>query len=375
MWKRILVFLLLLEWAQPLTLSRRQALAQTVAATTSALVTSSASATTTPLIPPSSPLVTLSNGITIPRVGYSLYKTPAEQAGRGVQLALAAGVRHFDVAAQYGTNAQVGTVLRNYLQRGAAALNATRDELLVSISRSATKRHQELVVTHKVSNAQQALSATALRQELQQQAEILGKPIDLVMLHSPLSQNRLGAYATLCDYQARGGAKAVGVCHFSVAHLNELIRHSLPAPHVIQLELSPFNQHADVCAWATEHGSTVSCAAWSKLSGTTGPAAGWAQVAAVTQARGVTKQQVLIVWALQCGYLCVPRSSAQYKVERAAIRENAWTSVRDLMLTPEEMDLLNSLDEQYPAGKLGVTDGWEVSDIVDDKWDPTLLTT
>ena len=98
-------------------------------------------------------------------------------------------------------------------------------------------------------------------------------------------------------------------------------------------------------------------------------------MAAVTQARGVTKQQVLIVWALQCGYLCVPRSSAQYKVERAAIRENAWTSVRDLMLTPEEMDLLNSLDEQYPAGKLGVTDGWEVSDIVDDKWDPTLLTT
>ena len=147
----------------------------------------------------------------------------------------------------------------------------------------------------------------------------------------------------------------------------------LPAPSVIQLELSPFNQHADVAAWATAHDSLLSCAAWSKLSSTDGPIQGWDVLGKIAKDRNMTKQQVLIRWAIQRGFLCVPRSSSQYKVERQAIQENSWVSTQDFVLSEKEMIILNGLDEQIPAGQLGVKDGWEEKDVVDNRWDPTTV--
>jgi hypothetical protein len=50
-----------------------------------------------------------------------------------------------------------------------------------------------------------------------------------------------------------------------------MVTAGLPPPAVIQLVLSPFNQHKDIAAWAQEHGSVLSCNAWSMLSsGTVG---------------------------------------------------------------------------------------------------------
>jgi hypothetical protein len=37
------------------------------------------------------------------------------------------------------------------------------------------------------------------------------------------------------------------------------------------------------------------------------------------------------------------------------------------------MAVLNGLDEQLPAGRLGIIDGWNVDEIVNDQWDPTLI--
>lgn len=58
--------------------------------------------------------LTLASGQTlaIPRVSYSLYKTPVDQAADDVHLTLDAGVRHFDLGSQYGSNAEGGSSLR-----------------------------------------------------------------------------------------------------------------------------------------------------------------------------------------------------------------------------------------------------------------------
>lgn len=376
-------------------ISRRQALAVTAASTLTIPDTAAAAAPQQQ----QQPMVTLANTNTgavlqIPQIGYSLYKTPAAQVPNGVRTALAAGVRHLDVATQYGTNAAVANVLQDYVQHGAASLvlpnednknsdNTTPLSLAAHVPRTAAQRKSELYVTHKVSNAEQALSTQELQAAvLQQQEMLIGKNGNknnfLVMIHSPLTnrEQRLRTYAALQDLHTKGHIAAVGVCHYGVAHLQEIIEHNLPPPAVVQLELSPFQRHANVAAWAAAHGNIpLSCAAWSRLSSTAGPQDQWAAVAALASKKGVTKQQVLIRWALQSGYLCVPRSSAQFKVERAAIRENAWPAIRTFTLTNEEMGLLNSLDIQLPVGQLGVTDGWEPEDIVDAKWDPTLLTT
>jgi diketogulonate reductase-like aldo/keto reductase len=102
-----------------------------------------------------------------------------------------------------------------------------------------------------------------------------------------------------------------------------------------------------------------------------GPQEGWAVLADVAKSKGMTKAQVLVRWALQKGYLCVPRSGSKFKIERAAIVENSYGGVQPFVLTPKEMEVLDSLDEQLPAGRLGIVDGWSNVDIVDAQWDPT----
>ena len=79
----------------------------------------------------------------------------------------------------------------------------------------------------------------------------------------------------------------------------------------------------------------------------------------------------MILWALQHGYLCVPRSAASSKLERLAIIENSFDGVKDYSLTKEEMKILDSLDVDLKSGQLGVKDGWNDEDIISSKWDPT----
>jgi len=314
----------------------------------------------------------LANGVSIPRVGYSLYKTAPEQVAEGVQLALAAGVRHFDCASQYGTNAMVGKTLQTYVQKGLVVDTDTRPTIAATILSTKQGRRQELFVTHKLSNAEQSTDTAVVKRNVSQQCRLLGH-VDLALIHSPLTDKarRLATYRALLELQYAGTVRAVGVCHFGVPPLQELVDAGLPAPAVIQLVLSPFQQHSDILQWAAVHGSAVECAAWSKLSSVEGPAEGWAALGKIADACKVTKQQVLIRWAIQRGFVCVPRSSSKYKVEQQAIAENAWPAVSAFVLSERDMKTLNGLDKDLPAGQLRVLDGWNASDIMDDNWDPT----
>lgn len=91
-----------------------------------------------------------------------------------------------------------------------------------------------------------------------------------------------------------------------------------------------------------------------------------------TPCSNTIKAQVLVRWAFQHDYLSVPRSASTSKIERLAIQENSYEGVKHFLLSQTEMDVLDSLDEQLPLGRLGITDGWLASDITDENWDPTL---
>jgi diketogulonate reductase-like aldo/keto reductase len=346
--------------------------------------------------------------VSVPRVGYSLYKTEVDQAERCVQIALQAGIRHFDVATSYGSNAQVGKALQQYLSQGLSIIPSDQQDGSLSTtttkqwSRSSTttsnagkllqqRRRAELFVSHKVSNEEQSLNRrsvkTAVKKAMSQlqlkttATRTIGNGggnsyLDLVSIHSPLTDRsrRLATYEALLELQQEGIVRAVGVCHYGIGPLQELVDEGLPPPAVIQLVLSPFQQHKAIAGsggWAEEHGSIVCCNAWSKLSSVDGPQEGWAVLADVAKSKGMTKAQVLVRWALQKGYLCVPRSGSKFKIERAAIVENSYGGVQPFVLTPKEMEVLDSLDEQLPAGRLGIVDGWSNVDIVDAQWDPT----
>jgi diketogulonate reductase-like aldo/keto reductase len=311
--------------------------------------------------------------LTIPRIGYSMYKTTADQIEAGIQLALQAGTRHFDVATQYGTNPVVGETLRSYIHQGLSSEYTTTS----IIPKSPQERRREIFLTHKISNDEQSTKPREVKNAIisQQRGPLKGIDIDLAMLHSPLTDKsrRLASYEALLDLEAKSKIKAVGVCHFGVAALQELVDAGLPAPSVIQLIISPFNQHKDIVEWASKHDSVVSCSAWSKLSSVEGPQIGWSVLGEIAKERSMTKQQVLIQWTLQKGFICTPRGSSKFNIERMAIQENSWDAVQDFRLTETEMDILDGLDEQLPAGRLGIRDGWDESQITDPAWDPTFI--
>lgn len=397
---------------------------------------SSSSATyskpTTPVPPPTddpSPFLTLRGAgprgqstVKIPRIGYSLYKTPPDQAGRCVSLALRSGVRHLDLASSYGSNDEVSAALNRYLDyglddaRGAGGRvlgidwSAERPELLeyldgtseaarahalevvgtsggVSFARIAPTpagkagragRRDGLFISHKVSNAEQSTDRAAVRRAVKSECARLGiSYLDMVSLHSPLTDRdrRLATYEALLELRDAGWVKSVGVANFGLGPLREVQEAGLDLPVMNQLELSPFNQHRDVVDWCEGKGIYMGCGAWSKLSSADGPQNGWAVVADIAQKKGMTKAQVLVRWALQKGYTCVPRSASASKVERMAIAENSYGGVNaaggKFLLTKEETAMLDGLDEQFKAGKLGRRDGWSDEDVTGPEWDPT----
>ena len=61
--------------------------------------------------------VTLQNGASMPLVGLGTWKLKADEIPRAIDAALDAGYRHFDCALVYGNEKEVGTALKNGMER------------------------------------------------------------------------------------------------------------------------------------------------------------------------------------------------------------------------------------------------------------------
>lgn len=58
------------------------------------------------------PTATLTNGVTIPMLGFGVYQVPPEECERVVTDAIVSGYRHIDTAAAYFNEEQVGRAIR-----------------------------------------------------------------------------------------------------------------------------------------------------------------------------------------------------------------------------------------------------------------------
>ena len=320
----------------------------------SLLKTTGAAAVATPLAANAAdkqPLLA-AGSIAVPRVGFGLYKTAPEETKAAVALALEAGVRHFDTAAAYNNEAELGVALRE---------GDTGENVFVTT---------KVAVTAGAS-ARDAVAAAADR---------LKRAPDCVYVHSPLAprEKRLETWAALNEARREGLCRAVGAANCGLRHLKEF-EVAGPAPALVQLELSPYNQRPAEVAWARGNRAVVTCAAWSKLSGAYnwGSDAAYKTLNAACKAHGATKAQILVRWALQRGFVPLPRSGVSDSVQRLAIAQNSLAGVEDGatwkggQLSAQEMRSLNQLEDRLASGRLGRTDGWTADDVAGPDWDPT----
>ena len=74
---------------------------------------------------------TLSNDVTIPKIGFGTWQIPdGAETYDSVRAALDAGYRHIDTARAYGNEASVGRAVRGLAQRGRVDVTLDRLEVL-----------------------------------------------------------------------------------------------------------------------------------------------------------------------------------------------------------------------------------------------------
>lgn len=257
----------------------------------------------------------LASGAQIPQVGLGVYDAPPGATTRdAVVAALELGYRHIDTARIYGNEADVGAALK--------AAGVPRDQIFVT-----TKLWND---DHGYEEALRALDASLGRLGLSY--------VDLYLIHWPVPGKRRDSWRALERAFHDGRARAIGVSNYMVQHLRELLGEAKVAPHVNQIELSPFLQRRETCAMCREHGIVVE--AYSPL--TRGRRLDHPTVTGVARAVGRTPAQVLLRWGIQHGYVVLPKS-----VQRGRIAENA--AVFDFKLDAAAMAQLDGLEEGFMA--------------------------
>lgn len=259
----------------------------------------------------------LSNGVTIPGLGYGTYQTPPEDAYRAVTDALAVGYRHIDTAARYGNESGVGQAVKD----------------------SGLKR-EEVFITSKLWNTERGYDKTMAAFE-KTLAELGTDYLDLYLIHWPANEKQFGQEAAALnldtwrafeDLYKVGKIKAIGVSNFMPNHLEALLAQAEIKPMVNQIEVHPGWPQTEAIRYCQRNDILVE--AWAPL----GEAAALSNpvLAKIAAKYDHTPAQVCLRWEIQQGILPLPKS-----VHKERMAEN--TKLFDFELTEDEMDIIGAL--------------------------------
>ena len=261
------------------------------------------------------PLISLSNGVEMPRLGLGTWPMNDAEAADTVALALGMGYRLIDTAENYENERGVGEGIRR--------AGVAREEVFVT-----TKFNRKW---HSVDGARQACEASLERLGLDY--------IDLFLVHWPNpDQGRyVEAFEGLVKLQQAGLVRAIGTSNFKPTHLQRLFDAGL-CPQVNQIHLDPWHARADHVEVHEAHGIVTE--SWSPLGRANAMLADPA-IVDVARHYGRSPAQIILRWHTQLGYVPVPKSS---NPERLA--QNL--DVFDFELTAEELAAISALDRHDP---------------------------
>lgn len=247
-------------------------------------------------VPYSQRRVTLSNGVTMPMVGYGTYKSTDGGDESAIRQALLCGYRLLDTAAVYQNETQVGQALR---ESGLA--------------------REDVFLTSKVWKTELGYDSTL--RAFEDTLRRLGTDyLDLYLLHWPkpdpafidwqtLDRESWRALETL--YRA-GRVRAIGLSNFLPHHIESLLETAQILPMVNQLELHVgYTQEAAVQYCREKH---IQVQAWSPLGRTRIMAE--PLVTALADKYGVTPAQLLLLFLLEQDICVIPKTTSPARMEQ-----------------------------------------------------------
>lgn len=259
------------------------------------------------------PLWTLNSGLTIPSLGFGVFKvTEGEQVYQAVLEALKVGYRLIDTAAIYGNEEGVGRALRD----------------------SGIPR-EEIFLTTKLWNTDQG-DETTVRKAFDTSLKKLDTDyVDLYLIHWPGKDKFVESYKTLEKLLAEKKTRSIGVCNFHVHHLETLLSQCSVVPAMNQIELHPLMNQEEIRTYCKAKGIQVE--AWGPLMQGKGDLEAPVFVE-LGRKYGKTPAQVILRWHFQNGVLAIPKS-----VTPSRIKENL--EIFDFELSDEDMGRINGHNE------------------------------
>ncbi len=265
-------------------------------------------------------------GMHMPAIGLGTWELRGDNCVRLVQDAVKIGYRHFDTAQSYENEAEVGEGLR----------------------KSGLPRNEAFVTT-KIWPANHAPAdfARAFKESL---AKLKLDHVDLLLLHWPSKDIPLAdTVGALCKVKKEGGARHIGVSNFTVALLDETMKHASEPIACNQIELHPYLDQSKVIAACRKHG--IGVVAYCPIA--RGRLTDDGVLGGIGKRHGKTPAQVSLRFLVQGGYGVVPRTS---KVER--LKENF--AIFDFELSDAEMKEVAALSAKaHRVVNIAVAPAWD----------------
>lgn len=260
---------------------------------------------------------TLSNDVTIPKLGMGTWFIDDDKAAQAVRDAVDVGYRNIDTAQAYGNERGVG--------EGVRTSGVARDELFVSSKLAAEIKNYD----DAVNAIEGSLSTMGLDY------------LDLMLIHSPqpwgdwrggdYAEGNREAWRALEDAHKAGQLRSIGVSNFEEHDLDSILAASTVAPHVNQILVHAGNTPAELIAYCDGKGILVE--AYSPIGH--GEILHNPDIVAIAERYDVTVPQLCIRYTLQLGAVSLPKTA-----NPEHMRSNAQV---DFTISAEDMNTLRGM--------------------------------
>ncbi|KAJ7775120.1 Aldo/keto reductase [Mycena metata] len=270
------------------------------------------------------PSFTLNDGTKIPALGMGCWMGSPGGSERVYQMCLEAlkcGYRHFDTAAGYGNEVEVGRAIRDS--------GIPRDEIYLTTKLLNSGHHR---VKEAFEESLNKLDVDYIDLYLMHWPQAL---VDGKVLGPEEHPTSIETWKAMEQLLQTGKVKTIGVSNFSIKTLEHLLPHCEIIPATNQVELHPCLPQADLKAYC--EAKNILLTAYSPLGGQGTFFAEDATVQGLARKLNASPAQIVISWAVQRGTIAIPKSEN---------KERMRTNMTLVSLSAEDMKVLDTLHQQ-----------------------------
>ncbi|KGN43183.1 NADP-dependent D-sorbitol-6-phosphate dehydrogenase [Cucumis sativus] len=304
--------------------------------------------------------ITLNNGFQMPVMGLGVWRMEKHKIKDLILNAIQLGYRHFDCAADYKSEAEVGDALAEALESGVV-------------------KREELFITSKLWNSDHGHVVEACKDSLK---KLRLQYLDLYLVHFPIAIKHTGVGNTRSEKDEDGVldidttislettwhamedlvsadlVRSIGISNYDIFLTRDCLAYSKVKPAVNQIETHPYFQRESLVKFCQKHGICVT--AHTPLGGAAANTQRFGTLSCLedpvveelAEKYGRSPAQIVLRWGIQRNSTVIPKTSKLNRLE-----ENL--QVFDFELKEEDMDLIKSIDKKYrtnltPARSWGI---------------------